>query len=213
MRLIVAVTGASGVEMSRSLVRALKSCYRLTDGTEEQGTAKQPVPCEIHLILSEGAKLTWQYEGREPIEELTELCDHVYDEEDLAAVISSGSFVTDGMIVMPCSMKTLAGIVTGYAENLIQRAADICMKENRRIVLVPREMPLSKLHLRNLAAAADLGCTVVPPMLTFYSGQKTLQDEIDQVVGKVLLQFGLGSDRFRAWKGTMPPECGENRTE
>ena len=118
----------------------------------------------------------------------------------MAAIIASGSFVTDGMIIMPCSMKTLAGIVSGYADNLIQRAADVCIKEGRKVVLVPREMPLSRIHLRNMSEAADLGCVIVPPMLTFYSGQKTLEDEIDHIAGKILLQFGLKSPFFHAWK-------------
>ncbi|MCI2049290.1 MAG: UbiX family flavin prenyltransferase [Lachnospiraceae bacterium] len=204
MRLIVAVTGASGVEMSLTLVRMLKSARRMAEtgpaGTAEKGSRAEP--CEVHLILSEGAKLTWSLESSTPVSRLTDLCDRVYEESDLGAVISSGSYPTDGMIVMPCSMKTLAGIVTGYADNLVQRAADVCMKEGRKVVLVPREMPFSKLHLRNLETAAELGCVIVPPVLTFYSGQKTLQDEIDQICGKVLMQFGLTAEGYRPWTGT-----------
>ena len=184
MRIIVGVTGASGVEMSLSLLRALRAAE-----------------CEIHLIVTEGAKLTWDLETAQPIAALYELADHVYSETDYAALVASGSYVTDGMIVMPCSMKTLAGIVSGYAENLLLRAADVCLKEGRRLVLVPREMPLGKLHLRNLCTAADLGCAIVPPMLTFYNGAASMQDQIDHVVGKVLLQFGIQPDRFRPWKG------------
>ena len=184
MRIIVGVSGASGVEMSLSLLRALRQAE-----------------CEVHLIVSQGAKLTWGLETDRPIEELYELADCVYTERDYAAVVASGSFVTDGMIVMPCSMKTLAGIVSGYAENLLLRAADVCLKEGRKVVLVPREMPLGKLHLRNLSAAADLGCAIVPPMLTFYNGAHTMQTQIDHVVGKVLLQFGIRSKDFKPWKG------------
>ncbi len=191
MRLIVAVTGASGVEMSWYMLKAIRAAVSAEGGS--------PVPCEIHLVISRSAKLTWQYETDRDIEELKALADHVYDEDDLAAVISSGSFITSGMIVMPCSMKTLAGITSGYAENLIQRAADVCMKENRRVVLVPREMPFSKLHLRNMAAATDLGCVIVPPVLTFYSAQKSMEDQINHIAGKVLLQFGLTFEGFRAW--------------
>jgi len=195
MRLIVAVTGASGVEMGYHLLKALQSARDIDAGSV--------VSVETHLVVSEGAKLTWGEESSIPYDELLALADFVYDEHDLAAKISSGSFRTHGMIVIPCSMKTLAGIVTGYAENLIQRAADVCMKENRRVVLVPREMPFSKLHLRNMAAAADLGCAIVPPILTFYSGQETLQDQIDHVIGKVLMQFDLTFDRFHAWGGSQ----------
>ena len=184
MRIIVGVSGASGVEMSLTLLRALRRAN-----------------CETFLVLSEGARLTWSLETATPIEELYQAADHVYEENDYAAVIASGSFVTDGMIVMPCSMKTLAGIVSGYAENLLLRAADVCLKENRRIVLAPREMPLGRIHLRNMLSASELGCTIVPPMLTFYNGADSLQDQIDHIVGKVLLQFGITSDDFRPWKG------------
>lgn len=186
MRIIVAVTGATGVEMSYYLLRALKSVD----------------DCEVHLIMSEGAKVTWKLESDIPIEKMYELADAVYDERNQAAAISSGSYVTDGMIVMPCSMKSLAGIAAGYAENLVVRAADVCMKEGRKVVLVPREMPFSRLHLRNLKEAADLGCVIVPPMLTFYNGPKTVEDQINHIVGKVLMQFGITYDKFRAWAGS-----------
>lgn len=185
MRIIVAVTGATGVQMSETLLKAL--------GQQEN--------CEIHLIVSEGAKLTWHLECEQELTELYDLADYVYEEHDLAAVIASGSFVTDGMIVVPCSMKTLAGIVSGYAENLIQRAADVCLKEGRKVVLVPREMPLGKIHLKNLKKAATLGCAIVPPMLTFYNGAQTLQEQVDHVVGKVLLQFHMEYRRFVPWTG------------
>lgn len=185
MKIIVAVTGATGVEMSYYLLRALKS----VEG------------CEVHLIMSEGAKLTWGLESSIPIQGVYDLADVVYDERNLAAAVSSGSFVTDGMIIMPCSMKSLAGITAGYAQNLVVRAADVCMKEGRKVVLVPREMPLSRLHLRNLKEAADLGCVIVPPMLTFYNGPKTVEDQINHIVGKVLMQFGITYDKFKAWTG------------
>lgn len=184
VRLIVAVTGASGVEMSIRLLAALREIPDM----------------EIFLIVSRGAATTWKYEADRTLSDLKAMADHVFEEDDMAAVIASGSFVTDGMIIMPCSMKTLAGIVSGYADNLIQRAADVCIKEGRKVVLVPREMPLSRIHLRNMSEAADLGCVIVPPMLTFYSGQKTLEDEIDHIAGKILLQFGLKSPFFHAWK-------------
>ena len=168
MRIIVGVSGASGVEMSLSLLRALRNAN-----------------CETYLVVTEGARLTWSLETDIPIEELYNAADHVYAESDYAAVIASGSFVTDGMIVMPCSMKTLAGIANGFAENLLLRAADVCLKENRRVVLVPREIPLGRVHLRNMLSACELGCAIVPPMLTFYNGADSLQSQIDTVVGKV----------------------------
>lgn len=187
MRVIVGVTGASGVEMSYYLLKALKS---------------NAEAIEIFLVVSEGAKLTWKLESKRAIEDLYDMADHVLENHDLTACISSGSFLTDGMIVMPCSMKSLAGIVSGYADNLINRAADVCMKEGRKIVLVPREMPLSRLHLRNLKAAADFGCAIVPPMLTFYNESFTMEEQINHVVGKVLMQFGLTFHKFKPWKGS-----------
>ena len=194
MRIIVGVTGASGVEMGYYLVKALRSVENM----------------EIFLILSEGAKLTWELECGRPLKELLDMADCVLDNGNLAACISSGSFVTDGMIVMPCSMKSLAGIVTGYADNLINRAADVCMKEGRKVVLVPREMPFSRLHLRNLKEAADFGCAIIPPMLTFYNGGTTMEDQINHVVGKVLMQFGIVYDRFKPWEGSGEDEGSES---
>lgn len=184
MRIIVGVSGASGVEMSLSLLRALRNAN-----------------CETYLVVTEGARLTWSLETDIPIEELYNAADHVYAESDYAAVIASGSFVTDGMIVMPCSMKTLAGIANGFAENLLLRAADVCLKENRRVVLVPREIPLGRVHLRNMLSACELGCAIVPPMLTFYNGADSLQSQIDTVVGKVLMQFNIIPDNFKPWRG------------
>ncbi len=190
MRITVAVSGATGVEMSYYLLKALKS----VEG------------CEIHLIVSKGARITWKLESEIPLEKLEALADEVHDEHNMAACVSSGSFVTDGMIVMPCSMKTLAGIAAGYAENLIVRAADVCLKEGRKVVLVPREMPFGKVHLRNLKEAADLGCVIVPPVLTFYNGPKTIVDQINHIVGKILMQFGITYDKFVPWTGVEDQE-------
>jgi 4-hydroxy-3-polyprenylbenzoate decarboxylase len=185
-RIIVAVTGASGVQMSYYLLQALK---------EQEGM-------EIHLILTEGAKTTWGLESDIPLEGLTELADVIHEEKNMAASISSGSYVTEGMIIMPCSMKTLAGIAAGYADNLVVRAADVCMKEGRKVVLVPRETPMNRIHLRNLKEVAELGCAIVPPMLTFYNGPKTVEEQIFHIVGKVMLQFGLPYEKFKPWTGT-----------
>ena len=184
-RVIVGVTGATGVEMSYELLLALRKAG-----------------CEIHLIVSSSAQMTWDYESRIPLQRMYDLADFVYQEDELDAVISSGSFVTDGMILMPCSMKTLAGIVAGYAETLTLRAADVCLKEGRKVVLVPREMPLGKIHLRNLKEAADCGCAIIPPMLTFYNGAETVREQVRHVVGKVLLQFQIDYDKFVPWKST-----------
>ncbi len=136
-----------------------------------------------------------------PIEAARELADVTYDADDLGAAIASGTFPTDGMIVVPCSMKTLAGIVTGYSENLLLRAADVTLKEQRPLVLVPRETPLSRIHLRNLLTAAEVGCTIVPPMLSFYGGQETLAAQVDQVLGKALRFFGIDCEGLAVWQG------------
>ena len=194
MRIIVGVTGATGVEMSYELLLALRRAG-----------------CEVHLIVSRSAQTTWDYESRMPLQRMYDLANFVYQEDELDAVISSGSFVTDGMILMPCSMKTLAGIVAGYAETLILRAADVCLKEGRKVVLVPREMPLGKIHLRNLKEAADCGCAIVPPMLTFYNGAETVREQVRHVVGKVLLQFGIDYDKFVPWKNEKRREDVKNR--
>jgi 4-hydroxy-3-polyprenylbenzoate decarboxylase len=185
MRIIIGVSGATGVIMSYYLLRALK---------EVEG-------CETHLVVSDYAKLNWELETDLPFQLLLDNADKYYDVHNLAAAISSGSYKTDGMIIMPCSMKTLAGIVSGYTDNLLVRAADVCIKENRKVVLCTREMPLSKIHLRNMQAAADFGCTIIPPMLTFYNSPQSLDDQINHVVGKTLMQFGIDHKSFVPWNG------------
>jgi len=185
MRITVGVSGATGVQMSYYLLKALRSIGGI----------------EIHLIVSHGAKRTWELECNTPIERLYELADFIHDEKNMSASVSSGSFVTDGMIIMPCSMKTLAGVAAGYAENLIIRAADVCLKENRKVILVPREMPFGRIHLRNMLEASNMGCQIIVPVLTFYNGAKTMDEQINHIVGKILLQFGFTYDKFVPWEG------------
>ena len=146
MRLIVGISGASGVILGYEMLKALKL---LPD-------------CEVHLVVTEGAVKNFECET-----DVCALADVVHSNKNMAASISSGSFKTDGMIVIPCSMKTVAGIAAGYADNLLLRSADVCLKEGRKVVIVPREMPLSRLHLRNIKEASDYGCVVVPPMISF----------------------------------------------
>ncbi|MEQ8201929.1 MAG: UbiX family flavin prenyltransferase, partial [Syntrophomonadaceae bacterium] len=180
----VGISGASGVMLGIELLKALRQH-----------------PVETHLLISDGARVTFQYETGTAVEEVVAMADHYYNMFDLAAPISSGSFPTDGMIIIPCSMKTLAAVAHGYADNLMVRAADVCLKENRRVVLVPRETPLGKVHLKNMLEAADNGCTIIPPMLTFYNSPRTLQDQIDHLLGKILMQFGLEHKAFKPWSG------------
>lgn len=186
MRLVIGISGASGVVLGYHMLKVLRFFPE----------------CETHLVISEGAKLTFGLETDLKIEDVEKLADFVYSNTNLAASISSGSFKTDGMIVIPCSMKTLSGIATGYAENLLIRAADVCLKENRKVVLVPREMPFGKLHIRNMKEASDLGCVIIPPLLTFYNNPQTIEEQINHIIGKILMQFGLEHEKFKAWEGT-----------
>lgn len=186
-RIIVGISGASGVIIGYRLLTALKEFAEV----------------ETHLVVTGGARRNFELETGLSLAEVCAQADVVHDEYNMAAAISSGSFVTDGMIVVPCSMKTLAGIVHGYAENLLLRVADVCLKEGRRVVLVPREMPLGKIHLRNLVLAADAGCTIIPPMLTFYNAPLDLNDQINHIIGKVLRQFDLELEAFVAWRGVQ----------
>ena len=185
MRIVIGISGASGAILGVEMLKAL-SC--------------QP-DCETHLVISDGARKTLSLETDLEVEDLIALADYCHSYKNMAASISSGSFKTDGMVIIPCSMKTLAAIAHGYADNLIVRAADVCLKENRRVILVVRESPLNKIHLNNLAKAADCGCTIIPPVLTFYNNPRTLQDQIDHIIGKVLLQFGLDYRKFKPWQG------------
>ena len=186
-RIIVGVSGASGAILAWYAVNALR---------------EQDI--EVHLTVSDAAARTWEIETSRPFSTLTDCADVWYDCRDMTAAIASGTFATMGMLIVPCSMKTLAGIVTGYTDNLLLRAADVCLKEGWPVVLCPRETPLGKVHLRNLCAAADLGCAIVPPMLSFYSGQDTVEDQIHHIVGKLLVRFGLDYPVFRPWEGVKP---------
>jgi flavin prenyltransferase len=185
MKIIVGITGASGVVMGVELLKALK---------------RQP-QTEIHLVISDGARKTLSLEDDFDINDILLLADHYHDIKNLGASIASGSFKTGGMIIIPCSMKTMAAVVHGYSDNLLTRAADVCIKENRRVILVPREMPLSRIHLKNMLEAAEIGCSIFPPVLTFYNKPGTIPDQINHLIGKILMQFGLEHDRFSPWTG------------
>lgn len=185
MRIIVGISGASGAVLGIETLKALK----------ELGV-------ETHLVVSKGGMVTIRDETSYTYEEVCALADYSYDDRNLGATISSGSFVTDGMIVCPCSMKSASAIANAYDANLLVRAADVCLKESRRVVLMPREMPLNKAHLRNLSLCADSGCVIIPPMLTFYNSSTTVEEQVTHIVGKALMQFGLSNKGFRAWEGS-----------
>ena len=184
-RLIVGISGATGVQIGYRLLEVLH----------------QREDIEVHLVVSEGAKVIFDRETDLDLDQVTALADVVWDNQNLAAAVSSGSFRTDGMIVAPCSMKSLSAIANAYDDDLVVRAADVCMKEGRKVVLIPREMPMNRAHCRNLLQACEDGYIIMPPVLTFYNGCETTAEQVDHVVGKVLMQFGLEYERFRPWEG------------
>ncbi|MCW2649668.1 MAG: padI [Mycobacterium sp.] len=184
-RLIVGMTGASGAPLG---VRLLEVLRELPD-------------VQTHLVMSRWARTTIELETPYTATEVAKLADVVYRPGDQAAAISSGSFQTDGMVIAPCSMKTVAGIRAGYADTLVGRAADVVLKERRRLVLVPRETPLSEVHLDNLLALARMGVAILPPMPAFYNNPASIDDILDHLVARILDQFGLPAPRARRWSG------------
>lgn len=185
MRLIVGMTGATGAPLGVALLRALRE----TGGVE------------THLVMSKWAKATIELETPYSAREVAALADVCHSPADQGATISSGSFHTDGMVIIPCSMKTLAGIRAGYAEGLVGRAADVVLKEGRKLVLVPREMPLSTIHLENMLALSRMGVAMVPPMPAYYNHPETIDDVTRHIVTRVMDQFGLQDRHARRWQG------------
>jgi flavin prenyltransferase len=184
-RLIVGVSGASGSVYAIAALRALRD-----------------VPdVETHLVLSQQARQTIELETDVTAAEVEALADVVHRDGDLAAAISSGSFKTDGMLVIPCSIKTASAIAYGFNANLLVRAADVCLKEKRRLVLVVRETPLHLGHLRTLTQLAELGAVILPPVPGMYARPKTVEDIVAQTVGKALDQFGIDAKLFTRWSG------------
>ena len=156
---------------------------------------------ETHFVLSRGARRSIELEmGIDPVE-VEKLADVVYDAADLGASISSGSFPVLGMVVIPCSMRTLAAVASGNSDNLVTRAADVTLKERRRLVLVTRETPLSYIHIKNMETVTLAGATVLPPMPAFYHRPSSIDDLLLHVSGKVLDQFGIEHDLYLRWKG------------
>jgi 4-hydroxy-3-polyprenylbenzoate decarboxylase len=156
---------------------------------------------ESHLIISDSGRLNIKIETNYRPEEVEAMADYVYEHNDVAASLASGSFLTDGMVVVPCTIKTLSGIANSYNENLLVRAADVTLKEGRKLVLVVRETPLHKGHLRLMTLAADMGALILPPVPSFYHRPKTIEDIIDQTIGKVFDFLGIQHDLFQRWGG------------
>ncbi len=183
-RIILGVSGASGAPLAERLLRELQ---------------KQP-EIETYLVVTTGGERTVEEECGLSVEEFKALADVVYDNRDIGAAIASGSFASEGMIVLPCSMKSVAGIAHGYSDNLLLRAADVTIKEQRRLVLVPREAPLSKIHLDNLAYLASVpGVFILPPVLSYYHHPRTWEEMEAQIVGRLLSLFGIETAGFRRW--------------
>ena len=160
---------------------------------------------ETHLILTDGARLSMRYEMPDlDIEKVVAMADVNHDPANLAAAVSSGSFKTDGMVVVPCSMKTLASIAHSYDSDLITRAADVCLKERRRLVGVARETPLHRGHLTNMLAVTDMGGIILPPIPGFYHQPKSIEDLVDHTVGKILDLFDVENSKFTRWAGAEP---------
>lgn len=182
--LIVAITGATGVIYGVELLRVLKQLGE-----------------PVHLILSEAAGLNLGIETEYTLDDVRALADVVYSNKDVGAAVASGSFRTRGMIVAPCTVKTLSAIANSFTYNLIVRAADVQLKERRKLVLLVRETPLHKGHLELMARATDYGAVILPPMPAFYHRPQTIMDLIHQTIGKALDQVGIEHQLFQRWTG------------
>ena len=190
-RLVIGISGASGALL------AVRLLQRLSEGGG----------VETHLVTTRAAESVIEMETGQKVEELAALAAHYYRPDDLGAPISSGTFHTEGMIVIPCSMKTLAGIASGYSDNLLLRAADVTLKEGRRLVLVPRETPLSAIHLENMLKLARMGVIMLPPLPAFYHHPKTVDEVIEHTVARALRFFGIRTS-LEEWEGI--PEQSES---
>ena len=184
-RLIVGISGASGFVYGARLLTLLRG-----------------LDVETHLIVSKSAQVTMAYETDLKLQDVVALADHHHRSDDLAACISSGSYRTLGMVVAPCSMKTLAEIATGASSTLLTRAADVVLKERKRLVLMVRETPLTLAHLRNMVAATEMGAIVAPPVPAFYAHPTTLDEMIDHTLGRVLDMFELDAGTVTRWSGS-----------
>ncbi|HEU4351390.1 MAG TPA: UbiX family flavin prenyltransferase [Burkholderiales bacterium] len=185
-RIIVGITGATGAVFGIRVLEALKTAQ-----------------IETHLVLSKWGQQTVEHETGLTLAELQERAAVMHGTGNMAATISSGSFRTEGMIIAPCSMRTAAAIAHGAGDNLVHRAADVVLKEGRRLVLVPRESPLSEVHLENLLKLARMRACILPPMPAFYNHPASLDDMVNHVVARVLDQFGIEASFARRWDGQM----------
>ncbi len=181
-RIIIGISGATGPIYGIRLLEAL-----------------QNTPVETHLIVSEWAEKTIQIETDYKPSDVKKMADYVYPSGNQAARISSGSFVTDAMVIVPCSMKTLSSVAHGFADNLIARAADVILKERRKLLLIPRETPLHEIHLDNMLRLSRMGVTVMPPMPAFYNNPETIDDMVNHTVSRILDQLHIENDLTKRW--------------
>ncbi|MEQ1560510.1 MAG: UbiX family flavin prenyltransferase [Methyloglobulus sp.] len=185
-RLIIGITGATGVVYGVRMLQVLRI----------------QAEWETHLVISDPGVLNLKYEMGMKKSALVELADVTHGVNDIAASIASGGFKTEGMVVAPCSMKTLAAVAHGFGDNLISRAADVVLKERRRLVLMPREAPLNLIHIKNMAAVAEAGGIIFPPMPAFYSKSDSLSAMVDETVGRILDMFGVNVEGlYKPWEG------------
>jgi 4-hydroxy-3-polyprenylbenzoate decarboxylase len=196
MKLVVGISGASGAIYGVRILEVLKQ-----------------VGVETHLVMSDSAKRTIAFETDFTIVTVKNLATHVHDINDIGACIASGSFRHDGMVIAPCSIKTLSAVATSFADNLLVRAADVTLKERRKLVLMVRETPLHLGHLRLMTQVTEIGAVVVPPLPAFYHRPTTLDDIINQAVGRALDQFALGAepDLFKRWTGDEERERAQSK--
>lgn len=186
-RLIVGISGASGVIYGVRILSALKD-----------------LGIETHLVISTPAEVTLRQETNLSLNDVAALASHNHAPDNVAAPIASGSFATDGMIVAPCSMKTLSAIANSYADNLLTRAADVTLKEGRTLLLVVRETPLHVGHLRLMVRAAEIGAVIFPPVPAFYAQPQTVSEVVDQTVGRILARMGISNRLHKPWEGLTP---------
>ena len=182
-KIIVAISGATGAIYGIRTLEAMR----------EHGV-------ETHLILSKWAEATIKIETSYTAEQVKAMASHIHSPQDLAAPVSSGTYRVDGMVIVPCSMKTLASVACGFTDNLLSRAADVMLKERRKLVLVPRETPLNDIHLENMLKLSRMGVVILPPMPAFYNHPKTLDDIVNHTVAKILDQFGIDNRMTKRWK-------------
>ena len=184
-RLIVGITGATGAVYGVRMLEALKSA----------------AGWESHAVLSEAGALNLWHELKMKRKDLERIADAAYHPKDIAATIASGSFLTEGMVIAPCSMKTLAAVAHAHADDLVSRAADVVLKERRRLVVLPRETPLNLAHLRNMATVTEMGGIIFPPVPAFYALPRSIDDLVAHTVARVLDLFGIHSAKLARWQG------------